>query len=103
MSGAEHENQEFDYSGMTMRMEQVLSQLEKEVSTLKAQVADQSGLADEVCAIINLATAQGKKDTPSLIDVKGFVRPKEFSGKEEDFQQGSKKDGRNLCGCDQGV
>ena len=39
----------------------------------------------------NLATAQGKKDTPSLIDVKGLGRPKGFSRKEEDFQQWSKK------------
>ena len=31
------------------------------------------------------------KDTPSLIDVKGLGRPKEFSGKEEDFRQWSKK------------
>ena len=28
---------------------------------------------------------------PTLIDVKGFGRPKEFSGREEDFQQWSKK------------
>ena len=31
------------------------------------------------------------KDTPSLIDVKGLGRPKEFFGREEDFQQWSKK------------
>ena len=30
-------------------------------------------------------------DTPSLIDVKGLGRPKEFTGHEEDFQQCSKK------------
>ena len=39
----------------------------------------------------NLAAAQVRKDTPSLIDVKGLGRPKEFSGREEDFQQWSKK------------
>ena len=39
----------------------------------------------------NLAIAQGKKDPPCLIDVKGLGRPKKFSGKEEDFQQWSKK------------
>ena len=39
----------------------------------------------------NLATAQVRKDTPSLIDVSGLGRPGEFSGKEEDFQQLSKK------------
>ena len=38
----------------------------------------------------SLATAQVRKDTPSLIDVNGLGRPKEFSGKE-DFQQWSKK------------
>ena len=38
-------------------------------------------------AIDNLTTAQGKKGTPSLIDVKGLGRPKEFSGKGYDFQQ----------------
>ena len=42
-------------------------------------------------AINNLATAQVRKDTPSLVDVKGRGRPKEFTGREEDFQQGSKK------------
>ena len=34
----------------------------------------------------NLATAQVRQDTPSLIDVKGLGRPKEFSGREEDCQ-----------------
>ena len=31
------------------------------------------------------------KDTPSLIDVKGLGRPKEFTGREVDFQQWLKK------------
>ena len=57
----------------------------------RAQVAARSGLAEAVRAIDILATAQGKKDPPSLIDVKGLGRPREFSGKEEDFQQWSKK------------
>ena len=39
----------------------------------------------------NLATAQVRKDTPSLIDVKGLGRPKDFTGREEDFQLWSKK------------
>ena len=39
----------------------------------------------------DLATAQVRKDTPSLIDVQGLGRPKEFSGRGEDFQQWSKK------------
>ena len=72
-------------------MEQVVLQLQQELFTLRAQVAAESGLADAVRAINNLATAQGKKDTPSPIGVKGLGRPKEPSGKEEDFQQWSKK------------
>ena len=72
-------------------MEQVVAQLQQEVFTLKAQVADQSGLADSVRAINSLATAQVRKNTPSLIDVKGLDRPKEFSGKEKNFQLWSKK------------
>ena len=58
---------------------------------LRAQVAAPSGLAEAVRVINNLATAQVRKDTPSLIDVNGLGRPKEFSGKEEDFQQWAKK------------
>ena len=50
-------------------------------------MAAESGLADAVRAITNLATVQVRKDTPSLIDVKCLGRPKEFSGKEEDVQQ----------------
>ena len=42
-------------------------------------------------AISNLATAQVRKDTPSLIDLKGLGRPKEFTGREEDFEPWSKK------------
>ena len=45
------------------------------------------------------ATAQGKQDTPSLIDVNGLGRPKEFSGEEEDFQQWSKKTEAFLAGA----
>ena len=54
-----------------MTMEQVVTQLQQEVFNLRAQVAAESGLADAVRAINNLATAQVWKDTPSLIDVKG--------------------------------
>ena len=53
-----------------------------------------------VHAADNLTTAQAHEDSPnpidvdsedhpSLIDVNGLGRPKEFSGKEEDFQQWS--------------
>ena len=54
-------------------------------------MAAESGLAEAVRAVNNLATAQVRKETPSLIDVNGLGRPKEFSGREEDFQQWSKK------------
>ena len=74
-----------------MTMEQVVTQLQQELFTLRAQVAAESGLADAVRAINNLATAQVLKDTPTLTDVKGLGRPKEFTGREEDFQQWSKK------------
>ena len=70
---------------MSMTMEQVVNQLQQELFTLRAQLATESGLADAVRAIINLATAQVRKDTPSL------GRPKDFSGREEDFQHWSKK------------
>ena len=59
--------------------------------TTGAQVAAESGLADAVRAINNLATAQVRKDTPSLVEVKGLGCPEEFTGREEDFQQWSKK------------
>ena len=65
--------------------------VQQEMLSLRAQVTAQSGLVDAVRAINNLATAQVRKDTPSLIDVKGLGRPKEFSAREEDFQKWSKK------------
>ena len=74
-----------------MTMEQVVTKLQQEFFTLRAQVTAESGLASAVRAINNLATAQVRKDTPSHIDVKGLGRPKEFTGREEDFQQWSKK------------
>ena len=76
---------------MSMTTEQVVTQLQQELFTLRPQVAADSGLADAVRAINNLATAQVRKDTPSLIDVNGLGRPKQFTGREEDFQQRSKK------------
>ena len=76
---------------MTTTMEQVVTQLQQELFSLRAQVTAQSGLAEAVRAINNLATAQVRKDTPSLIDVNGLGRPNESSGKEEDFQLWSKK------------
>ena len=76
---------------MTTTMEQVVTQLQQERFSLRAQVTAQSGLAVAIRAINNLATSQVRKDTPSLIDVSGLGRQKEFSGKEEDVQQWSKK------------
>ena len=55
---------------MSMTMEQVVTQLQQESFTLRAQVAAESGLADAVRAINNLAAAQVRNDTPSLVDVK---------------------------------
>ena len=57
-------------------MEQVDTKLQQEVLNLRAQVTAQCGLSEAVRAIIN---------------VKGLGRPKEFTGREEDFQQWSKK------------
>ena len=76
---------------MSMTMEQVVAQLQQAVFILRVQVAAESGLADAVRAINNLSTAEVRKNTPSLIDVKGLGRPKEFTGREEGFQQWSKK------------
>ena len=41
-----------------------MTQLQQELFTLRGQVAAESGLADAVRAINNLATAQVRKDTP---------------------------------------
>ena len=56
-------------------MELVVTQLQQEVITLNAQVADQTGLVEAVGANNNLATAQVRKGTPSLLNVKGLGRP----------------------------
>ena len=85
-----------------MTMEQVVTQLQQELFTLRALVAAESGLADAVQAINNLATAQVRKDTPSVIDVKGLGRPKEFTGRGEDFPTVVEEDGGILRWCDQG-
>ena len=74
-----------------MTVEQVVTQLHQEVLNLRAQVTAQSGLSEAVRAINNLATAEVRNETPIFIDVKGLGRPKEFTGREEDFQQWPKK------------
>ena len=71
--------------GRAMTMEQVVTQLQQELLTLRAQISSRVQMAEAVRAIDNLAAAQVRKDTPNLIDVNGLCRPKEFSGKEEDF------------------
>ena len=45
LSEVVHEFGHVDDSGMTMAIEQVVAQLQQEVFTSKAQVADQSGVA----------------------------------------------------------
>ena len=61
---------------MTTTMEQVVAQLQQELPTLRAQVVAQVQMAAAVRTINNLATAQVRKDTPSLIVVNGLGRPK---------------------------
>ena len=68
--------EKFDDSGLTMTMEQVVTQLQQEVFTLKTQVADRSGRADAARVFNNIATAQSKKYTASPIEVKSLRRPK---------------------------
>ena len=81
-----------------MTMEHVVIQLQQELFSLRAQVAAQVQIAAAVQAIDNLATAQDRKDTPSLIDVNGLGCLKEFSGKEDDVQWWSKKTGAFFAG-----
>ena len=76
---------------MSTTMEQVVTQLQQELFALRSQVASQVQIAAAVQAINNLATPQIRKDISGLIDVKGLKRSMEFFGKEEDFQQWSKK------------
>ena len=66
-----------------MTMEQTVSQLQQELFTLNAQVAARAQIAAAVQVVNNLTTAQVRRD-PSESHL---GRPKEFSGKEEDFQQ----------------
>ena len=88
---------------MSMTMERVVTLLPQELFTLRAHVAAESGLADAVRAINNLVTPQVREESPSLIDVKGLGRPKEFTGREEDFQQWSKKTEAFFAGVIKGL
>ena len=76
---------------MTITMEQKVIQLQQELFTLRAQVAARVQIAAAVQVIHNLTTAEARKDAPSLIKTHETGRRKEFSGKEEDFQQWSKE------------
>ena len=57
---------------MLVTIEQVVTQLQQELFTLRAQVAVESGLDETVRAINNLEAAQLRKNTPSAFDVKGL-------------------------------
>ena len=78
-----------------MTMEQVVTQFQQERFTFRAPVAAESGLADAVRAINNLATVQlrARHSESHRCD-----SPKEFSGRDEDFQQWSKKTGAFFAG-----
>ena len=88
---------------MTTTMEQVVTQLQQELFSLRAKVTAQSRLAEAVRAINNRATAQVRKDTPSLSDVNGLGRPKDFSWQGKGFPTVVEEDGRFLRWSDQGV
>ena len=87
---------------MSMTMEQVVTQLQQVVFKLRAQVTAESGLAEAVRAINNLATAQVRKETPSLIDVKALGRPKDSLDVRWIFSSGQRRLRRSLL-CDHGV
>ena len=87
---------------MTTTMEQVVTQLQQELFSLRAKVTAQSRLAEAVRAINNRATAQVRKDTPSLSDVNGLGRPKDFSWQGKGFPTVVEEDGRFLRWNDQG-
>ena len=63
---------------MSMTMEQVATQLQQELFTLGARVAAESGLADAVRAINNLAKAQVRKDTPVSLMSRALVVRRTF-------------------------
>ena len=69
-----------------MTMEQVVIQLQQELFSLRDQVASQNHGQSTI-----LLQPKVGKTLRIIIDVNGLGRPKEFSGKEEDFQQWSKK------------
>ena len=66
-------------------------------------MAAESGLADAVRAIDNLATAQVRKDTPSLIVVKGLWSSEGIHWPRRGFSTVVEEDGGILRWSDQGV
>ena len=66
-------------------------------------MAAESGVAGAVRPINNLVTAQVRKVFPSLIDVKGVERPKEFTGTWGGIPTMVEEDGGILCWCDRGM
>ena len=88
---------------MSMTMEQVVTQLQQELFTLRAQVTAESRLADAARAINNLATGQVRKDTPSLIDVKGNWSSSGILWQGGGFSTVVEEDGGVLCWCGHGV
>ena len=87
---------------MTTTMEQMVIQLQQELFTLKAQVAARVQIASAAQARL-LTTAQARKDAPSLLNTNDSRRPKEFSGKEEDFQQWARTTEAFFAGVIKGV
>ena len=88
---------------MMTTMEQAVTQLQQEQFTIRAQITSRVQIAESVRAIDNFTTAQAQKYAPNLIDVNGVGRPREFSGKEEDFQQWAKKTETFFAGVIKGV
>ena len=72
-------------------MEQAVSQIQQELLTIRAQIASRGQMSEAAWEIDNLAAAQALEDAPRLINTNDIGRPKEFSGKEEGFQQWSKE------------
>ena len=89
-------------SGVSLTTEQVATQLQQEVITLTTQVADQTRLAQTVRAINNLGTPEGKKDTPSLSDVKRSRSSEGVHWQGERFSAVVDEDGGVFCWCGQG-
>ena len=77
--------------GAMTTMEQVVSQMQQELLTIRAQIAPRVQMSEAVHAADILTAAQAHEDAPNLIDVNSQGRPKVFSGKEEDFQPWAKK------------